>query len=352
MFLTSQCHIDVGMRLIRMGVIASRYSNSHSRYWPHLLFTQALSTNVLYYNGYYYAAKMGRILSDMIKKGDNSIKIDSEVRGLLNDQTLADLELGAESLRVEIKKRFWLDEEGYYSYLEDEDYQQIEQMEGLGASLLLLSDNFEDPASATGSMRIQSVLNNTFVHELGIPCLWPQFDLGPEDIYDYKKISERYHNGRIWPFVQGYWAIAAARHGRTDVFARELIALTRLSEIRDTFSEFYELDGSFPMIRRRQLWSATGFLGMIYQGLFGMEFRVDGIVFRPVKPTLEDHDLGLGETISLTNVKYREMILDLHISGKGNKVVSFRVNGIDNEIAFLPVESVGKQVIEIVLSEE
>ncbi len=305
---------------------------------------------MLYYNGYYYAAKMARILSDEMEKGNDCCH--SQMQSLLDPQIINELELSAESLRVEIRNRFWLDSEGYYSYMEDEDYQLLVQMEGLGESLLLLSEAFEDPDSVSGSGRIQSILNNTFVHELGIPCLWPPFDLGPEDIYNYKKISERYHNGRIWPFVQGYWAIAAARHGRTDVFARELLALIRLSEIKDTFGEFYELDGSFPMMRRRQLWSATGFLGMIYQGLFGMDFRVDGIVFRPVKPTLEEHDLGLGETISLTNLKYRNMILDIYISGYGNEVATFTLNGAEMEAAFLPIGSAGKYVVEMILTNQ
>lgn len=303
---------------------------------------------MLYYNGYHYAAKMARILSDEMENGNGSFLYHS--RSLLDPQKIADLERRAESLRAEIRNRFWL-EEGFYSYIEDENFELLPQMEGLGEALVLLSDNFENPNLLSGSKRIQSILNNTFVHELGIPCLWPQFDLGPEEIYNYERISQRYHNGRIWPFVQGYWAIAAARHGRTDVFARELLSLIRLANIKDTFAEFYELDGSFPAIRRRQLWSATGFLGMIYQGMFGMDFRVDGIAFRPVKPSLEEHDLGLGETISLTNVKYRTMILDIHLSGNGNEVATFKLNGVEKGTAFLPIGSAGKYVIEIVLTD-
>jgi hypothetical protein len=316
-----------------------------------MLDMQALSTNMLYYNGYYYAAKMARILTGEIEKGDG-MGWGLGIGSILNPEIIVDLEFRAESLREEIRNRFWLDDEGFYSYLEDENFELLPQMEGLGEALVLLSDAFEDSSSMSGAKRIQSILSNTFVHELGIPSLWPQFDLGSkaEEIYDYNHISERYHNGRIWPFVQGYWAIAAARHGRTDVFARELLALIRLSNIKDTFAEFYELDGSFPGKRRRQLWSATGFLGMIYQGMFGMVFGVDGIAFRPVKPTLEEHDLGLGETISLTRVKYRTMILDIHISGNGNDIDSFKLNGVLKDDPFLPVGPAGEYVIEIELA--
>lgn len=315
--------------------------------------TKALSTNVLYYNGYYYASKMGKILQELVEsgKGDESLLSRSALL-LVGDKIIDELETKAKALAQEIKDRFWLMEKGYYSYLEDENMKTLVQMEGLGEALVLLSENLENVTSTNnGVERIQSILNNTFFHQLGTPCLWPQFDLGEQDIYDYKTISQRYHNGRIWPFVQGYWAIAAARHGRIDVFARELVALTRLSELKNTFAEYYELDASFPMKRRRQLWSATGYLGMIYQGLFGMVFQVDGIMFHPSKPTLEEHDLGVGDTIALTKVRYRRAEIDVFVSGYGNEVSSCRINGIMKDSPFLSADAIGRHVVEIVLEE-
>ena len=161
-------------------------------------------------------------------------------------------------------------------------------------------------------------------------------------------ISERYHNGRIWPFVAGYFAIAAARKGRTDIFTEEWLRLIDLSEQQNTFAEFYELDKSFPPVRRRQLWSDTGYLGMIYQGLFGMVFEVNGIIFAPTKPLLGAYGFDeMSETISLTNVKYRNAILDIFVTGWGNTVVSFRVNGEIRELPKLEATATGKQIIDI-----
>ena len=53
-----------------------------------------------------------------------------------------------------------------------------------------------------------------------------------------RDFAHYYHNGMIWPFVEGYWAWAAAR-AETQVFGRELDALVKLSEKNNTFMELY-----------------------------------------------------------------------------------------------------------------
>jgi len=246
----------------------------------------------------------------------------------------------SEKLKKEIRDRFWQEEQGYYAYLEDEDGVLIRQMEGLGEALVLLSDGFEDSGH-----RVRSILDRTHRTELGIPCLWPRFDHGDIPLDD-RHISEVYHNGRIWPFVSGYFAIAAARKGRIDIFAEEMLRLIDLSEQKGTFAEFYELDKSFAEKRRRQLWSDTGYLGMVYQGLFGMIFEVEGIVFSPSKPYPQDF-VETEETISLLNVRYRRAVLDIHVKGFGNHVASFKINGKNQDVPRLDAATVGKQVIEI-----
>jgi hypothetical protein len=295
--------------------------------------TKALSTNMLYWNGYYLASRMGEILME-----------DSDVVRHLSNE--------ADILKEKIRERFWQEDKGYYAYLEDEHHELVEQMEGLGEALVLLSENFEESGH-----RIRSILDHTHRTEIGIPCLWPRFqhggDLNKTNIHDDDHISQRYHNGRIWPFVSGYFAIAAAQKGRADIFAQELVRLMDLSEQQNTFAEFYELDKTFPEKRRRQLWSDAGYLGMIYQGLFGMVFEANGIVFAPSKPVLHT-SYGLEEMdqrISLLNVKYRQAVLDVHVSGYGNHVKSFSVNGQKQEISKLDATVKGRQIIEIVVSE-
>jgi len=305
--------------------------------YPHTYFlngglvaqTKALSTNVLYYNAYALSAKMGRELG-------------------VPDVEIAALQRKAGKLADAIRSRLWREDRGYYSYLEDENGRTVEQMEGLGESLLLLSPGLE-----TNATRVASIFDNVYRSKAGIPCLWPRFawPLKYDVIPYYRKYRGRpsayYHNGRIWPFVQGYWALAAARYGMVEIFGQEFDNLVRLATTGNTFAEFYEFDGSFLDFRREQLWSGAGYLGMVFGGLFGMEMRVGGIAFRPVKPASPFDD-----RISLHDVSYRKAVLTIHISGTGSVVDSFKINGAIQSDAFLPSNAVGAQLIEIALKEK
>lgn len=82
-----------------------------------------------------------------------------------------------------------------------------------------------------------------------------------------------------------------------------------------------------------------------------MVFRVEGIVFAPSKPCAQDDSLKMDATISLLNVKYRNALLDIHVSGCGNKVKSFKLNGELRNIPRAGASSRGKQVVEIVVTE-
>jgi hypothetical protein len=147
----------------------------------------------------------------------------------------------------------------------------------------------------------------------------------------------------------GYYAIAAARNGRIDIFAEQMMHLMDLSEQNNTFAEFYDLDKTFPHKRRRQLWSDTAFLSMVIKGLFGMTFHVDGVTFSPNKPFPRNF-VPIDETISLLNVKYRESVLDIHVKGFGNRVTSFQINGLPFDDPKIFPSSVGRQIIEIEVS--
>lgn len=114
---------------------------------------------------------------------------------------------------------------------------------------------------------------------------------------------------------------------------------------QQTFAEYYELDGSFDKQRSRQLWSDAGFVGMIYHGVFGMTFSVEGITFAPVVP------VGLfAEMISLRKATYRNMTIDIEITGSGMHVSSCEVNGKPVERPFLNAQNTGNYTVVINLS--
>ncbi len=276
--------------------------------------TKALSTNMLHYNGYRMGAKMGQALGTD----------PAEVK-LLNSK--------ADHLRHTIRTRLWLPSQGSYSYFEDQNQKPVDRMEGLGQALVLLAPEFE-----TDDDRINRIFKSTYRDKHGIPCLWPRWDIKKRDIFS------TYHNGRIWPFVQGYWALAASRHKQTDVFAEELNGLLWLSQRKNTFAEYYDFDGKFPDIRRRQLWSSAGYISMIYHGLFGMILEPDHIRFAPVKPKTP-----FAETITIENVKYRNMDIAIKISGSGTQIQQFKLDGIAQSNPVIPASLKGPHKIEITL---
>lgn len=210
----------------------------------------------------------------------------------------------------------------------------VDTTEGLGTSLALLEFDDDDD-------RNDSMLESTYTTDYGITCLWPPFEYSI-DFMEWR-IPRHYHNGRLWPFVQGYWAMAVAKHKRVDMFSDALQGLTLLSQKGNTFAEFYNLTGTFPEERRSQLWSATGYLSMIYHGIFGIRLELDGIRFTPMKSM----KLLPATTIHLNNLRYRGMILNIHLHGHGTTVQSFALNNDKQIDPFVSSDKIGIYDVDI-----
>lgn len=251
-----------------------------------------------------------------------------------------------------------------YAYFEDEYGLLVDHTEGLGSALALLE--FDDDE------RNDMILKSTYTTEYGIPCLWPQFKYSAA-VWEWR-VARHYHNGRLWPFVQGYWAMAAAHQGRDDLFSEALKGITALSEKGqsqavcilglccdfflttvfllslcssegNTFAEYYNLNGTYIEGRRSQLWSATGYLSMMYHGVFGVRMELEGIRFSPMKPK----DLFPAPTIDLKELRYRGMILNIHLHGHGTNIVSFEVNHSKKNDAFIASDATGNFDVDITL---
>jgi hypothetical protein len=148
----------------------------------------------------------------------------------------------------------------------------------------------------------------------------------------------------VWPFVQGYWAWAAAAQRRLSVFQRELEGCLALTQRNDTIQEFYRPEDGAPDGSRRQLWSAAGLLSMIYYGLFGMAFQEEGITFAPVVPRTF-------ENMRLTGVAYRQSILSIAVRGSGTRIVRFALDGRPQARPHISAALAGSHMIEIELSQ-
>jgi len=284
-----------------------KYANTHTL----LAKTSALSTNALYYHGYVVAAKMAEVLGH-----DPEPFLDK-----------------AEALKDAINENFWQEDKGYYGYFIDENQHLIPQMEGLGEALAILYGIADEDRAA-------KILHSTPTTPLGFPCLWPQF---PEySTYAGRQEYFYYHDGMIWPFVQGYWGWAAAKNKDVTTFGQELEKMLKLSQKNDTFMEYYHPQDGKPDGSQDQLWSASGYLGMVYHGLFGITFESDGIHFSPVVPSQFHH-------LTLQKVKYRDAILSITIQGNGSHLEAFILNGKKQDRPFLPSTLKGNQTVEITL---
>ena len=273
--------------------------------------TKALSTNLLYYRAYSLVARMAQLL------GRDGRAFQAR----------------ADQLHIAINRRFWMPAQGYYAYLEDENGDQITHMEGSGEAFAVLWGAADWLASAR-------ILSNVPVTEWGIPCQWPQY---PEWM-DYRRTDpDYYHNGMVWPFVQGYWAWAAATQRRVSVFQRELEACLALTQRNDTIQEFYRPEDGAPDGSRRQLWSAAGLLSMFYRGLFGMDFQEDGITFAPIVPRTF-------ESIRLTDITYRGSTLNIAVRGSGARITGFALDGQPQSRPYISATLTGPHTIDIELS--
>ena len=288
----------------------SAYPKAYADNGPKLAGTFALSTCLLYYRGYLVAANAGEILGEDVRP----------------------LRQKAARLKDAINRHFWLPEKGYYAYFMDEHGALNPRMEGLGEAFAILT-------GVANLRRAKQILADTPTTPWGFPCLWPQFEEWKSYHTDF---AHYYHNGMIWPFVQGYWAWAAASAKDEPTFARELDALIKPSEKNETFMELYHPEDGAPDGSPRQLWSASGFLSMIYHGLFGLNFEPDGIRFAPVVPAAFTE-------LSLSEVRYREARLRITVRGSGTKIREFKLDGQKQRKPFFAAANRGEHQIEIEL---
>jgi hypothetical protein len=296
----------------------SSFMESNSGYPPRFAFrgravgaTKALSTNVLHYRGYTLAARAARLLWD-----------DPEP-----------FEVRAAALKQTINDRLWQPDRGCYAYYEDADGRPSDRWEGLGTALAVLWGVADDEQAA-------AIFRTVTATRHGLPCLWPRYPLWTPWLL---RDEYYYHNGMVWPFVQGYWGWAAATRGAVDVFAEELASLADLASRAPTYHEFYRPDTGRPDGSARQLWSAAGYLAMVHYGLFGISLGDDEIRLRPVVPA------GFAD-LRLSGLAHRGLTLDITITGAGTHVESCAVDGVTQQDHAVRTALPGAHRVDITVS--
>lgn len=235
----------------------------------------------------------------------------------------------AERIRNGINKYFWQPEKGYYGqYLYGQLHRSLSpRSEALGEAFTVLFDIADEKQKT-------AVLQNTPVIDYGIPCIYPQIPGIPP-----------YHNNGIWPFVQAFWTMANASHGQTSAVEFGLASIMRPAALFLTNKEnFVAETGDFAgteINSDRQLWSVAAMLAMTYRVIFGMDFQADHVSFNPVIPE------SFNGTYSLKNFRYREGTYEITVTGFGDAVSSFKLDGNEISDRLIPASTAGTHTVEI-----
>ncbi len=274
--------------------------------------SECLGTNAVFYQANRILAQMAELLHDKPAATKYS-QIAKNIQKCLNEH-------------------LWLPEKGYYGqYLYGRNFKILSpKAEALGAALCVLFD-------VADAEKQQSVLANTPVTPFGIPCIYPQIPHIPP-----------YHNNAVWPFVQSYWSLAAAKVGNEKALTESLSAIYRPAALLLTNKEnFVANNGDYAGTQinsSNMLWSLAGNLSMTYKVFFGMHFQPNSLLLKPVVPQ------AFKGNRKLTNFKYRKAILDIILEGYGNEIKSVTLNDKALDQAEVPADLIGRHVIKIVLA--
>jgi hypothetical protein len=235
----------------------------------------------------------------------------------------------AEDIKLGINNHLWLDEKGYYAqYLYGKHYLMASpRFEALGAALSVIFDIADEN-------RAEIIVSKSPLTTFGVTCIYPQISGIPP-----------YHNDAIWPFVQAYWNLAAAKAGNEKVLSHGLASIYRAAGL--FLSNYENMDtrsGDFKATEinsHQMLWSIAGNLAMVHRVFFGMDFQQNKLSFHPVIPS------AYTGTKQLRNFAYRKATLDITVNGHGNEISSITIDGKQAMDAEIPADWTGRHTVEI-----
>ncbi|MFJ3898634.1 MGH1-like glycoside hydrolase domain-containing protein [Streptomyces sp. NPDC090083] len=295
---------------------------------PHAAKLMCLSTNCLYYGAHQALAAMSEALGHPVQAA--SFRSD------------------AEHLRTAIDRHLWRADAGTYGYLVHGEGPLAGHLdtsqEGAGLALAIL-------LGVADGTRAGRILDSAHWQPYGIVNVWPHFPR-----FDDRRPGR--HNVMVWPMVHGLYGRAAAGAGRTEPFALAVDTLADLVTASGGFYELYDsvtgkVDGGWQggasghadhfVSQPDQTWSATAYLRLIHEGLFGLTFTDDSLRLAPCLPSAWG-------PVGLRGLRYRGMTLDLRLSGAGSRVESCTVDGLAAD-PVIAADGRGHHTIEVALTE-
>lgn len=259
----------------------------------------------------------------------------SEMAKLLHEEKVAVAHAAiAKKIKDGINTYLWVPSKGYYGqFLYGRNYKIVSpRSEALGEALCILF-------GIAGEKRSRQIIASVPVTDYGISCIYPQIPNIPP-----------YHNNAVWPFVQSYWALAAAKTGNTASLSESISDIRRPAALFLTNKENFVADnGDFAGTQinsSNMLWSLSGNIAMIHRVIFGIGFEPGGLRFHPVIP----RELP-GKHI-LTNFKYRNAVLTVEVEGTGDSISRFTVDGKAQSTAWLSGGIIGTHTVKIEMAKQ
>jgi hypothetical protein len=246
--------------------------------------------------------------------------------------TAAQHQRQAATIKDGLNQHLWQEEQGYYGqYLYGRTALSLSpKAEALGEALCVLFGVAE-------GARAQQVVSRTPTTPYGISCIYPQIPGIPA-----------YHNDAVWPFVQSFWALAAAQAGNEASLTESMAAIYRPAALFLTNKEnFVARNGDFAGTQinsSNMLWSLSGSLSLVYKVLFGMQYQGDRLVFRPFVPQ------AFQGQRSLSGFRYRKAVLDVEMTGFGNQIAIITLDGQPLAEAAIPASLSGRHKVSITLN--
>lgn len=236
----------------------------------------------------------------------------------------------AENIEQGINRHLWMENKGYYAqYLYGRKYLSASpRFETLGEAMAILY-------GIADRTKAESIVSSAPCEDFGTPCFYPHIpDMFP------------YHNDAMWPFVQSFWTLAAARTGNPDVTLHGIASIYRAAAFFLTNKENMVISNGkwqgTDINSSRQLWSIAGGLGVVSNIIYGMDFCADGLRFHPMVPE------SMKGQRKLSGFRYRKAQLDIVLEGYGCGISAFYLDGSKSE-AMIPANIEGQHQIRIVL---
>ena len=237
----------------------------------------------------------------------------------------------ADKLAEAINRELWMEDKGYYAmYRYGREFPILNpRAETLGESLAILYD-VADP----GRARVISQKNP--VTPFGPGIFFPQIaDMPP------------YHNNALWPWVAAYWTLANAKAGNSEGVMQGIGSIFRPAALFATNKENFVLDNgdiATELNSSNMLWCLSGNIALTLKMLFGVRYETDGLRFSPFIPK------AMADTRTLTGLRYRDAVLNITVTGYGDRVKSFKLNGREHA-PFIPADIRGENDIRIVMDD-